>query len=276
MRICKRNDGWWIVDIPDGEPCGPYDTQAEAMDDMRGLRRFFRYGDSPQFASIDRRFSMKKADVKIGGVYTAKVSRRLVPVRIDATKGTGWSATNLVTGNTIYVKSAQRLRGKCTEADLAGLGRPTPKRRTRAATGATTSPTAATGAKSAKKATKVAAQAKGRNTGSRAATGGSLPATSSRSAKQVKPKRISGLTAAFMVLVDADAELSAGAIIEKAAEKGWWKSDAATPAATIYAAMIREIATKGDESRFERGAKRGTFRAICTPAQRRELFSKKA
>jgi len=84
-------------------------------------------------------------------------------------------------------------------------------------------PTAATGAKSAKKATKGATRAKGRNTGQ---TG----------AKVAKPKRISGLTAAFMVLVDADAELSAGAIVEKAAQKGWWKSDAATPAATIYAA----------------------------------------
>jgi len=206
---------------------------------------------------------MKKNEVKVGGVYTAKVSRKLVPVRIDATKGTGWSATNLVTGNTIYIKSAQRLRGKCTEADLAGLGRPTPKRRKKAATKANTSPTAATGAKSAKKATKGATRAKGRNTGQ---TG----------AKVAKPKRISGLTAAFMVLVDADAELSAGAIVEKAAQKGWWKSDAATPAATIYAAMIREIATKGEKSRFERGEKRGTFRALCTPAQKRELFSKKA
>jgi len=170
---------------------------------------------------------MKKNEVKVGGVYTAKATGKLVPVRIDATKGTGWSATNLVTGKTIYIKSAQRLRGKCTEADLAGLGRPTPKRRTRAATGATTSPTAATGAKSAKKATKGATRAKGRDTGQ----------TGAKAAKPAKPKRISGLTAAFMVLVDADAELSAGAIVEKAAEKGWWKSDAATPAATIYTAV---------------------------------------
>jgi len=220
---------------------------------------------------------MKKNEVKIGQCYMAKVTGSDVPVRIDAENPHGgWDAKNVATGRKVRIKTAQRLRRKCTEADLAGLGRPAPRRRKKTATKATTSPTAATGAKSAKKATKGATRAKGRNTGSRAATGGSLPATSSRSAKQAKPKRISGLTAAFMVLVDANAELSAGAIVEKAAQKGWWKSDAATPAATIYAAMIREIATKGDKSRFERGEKRGTFRALCTPAQKRELFGKKA
>jgi len=48
---------------------------------------------------------MKKNDVKIGGVYTAKVTEKVVPVRIDAVKGTGWSATNLATGKTIYITS---------------------------------------------------------------------------------------------------------------------------------------------------------------------------
>ena len=36
---------------------------------------------------------MTKNEVKIGGIYTAKVTDKLVPVRIDAVKGTGWSAT---------------------------------------------------------------------------------------------------------------------------------------------------------------------------------------
>jgi len=210
---------------------------------------------------------MKKNEVKIGQCYMAKVTGSEVPVRIDAENPRGgWDAKNVATGRKVRIKTAQRLRRKCTEADLAGLGRPAPRRRKKAATKANTSPTSATAAKSAKKATKEATQSKGRNTGQ----------TGAKLAKPAKPKRISGLTAAFMVLVDADAELGAGAIVEKAAEKGWWKSDAATPAATIYAAMIREIASKGDKSRFERGSKRGTFRAICTPAKKRELLSKKA
>lgn len=49
MRIEKRQDGWWILDVPcqgaDGQgwtSCGPYATKAEAADDKRGLERFFR------------------------------------------------------------------------------------------------------------------------------------------------------------------------------------------------------------------------------------------
>ncbi len=220
---------------------------------------------------------MKKNDVKIGQCYMAKVTDSVVPVRIDAeNRRGGWDAKNVATGRKIRIKTAQRLRRKCTQADLASLERPKPRRRTKASKPATTSPTSVTGAKSSKKATKEATRAKGRNTGSRAATGGSLPATSSRSAKRSKPKRISGLTAAFMVLVDAGGELPVKTIVETAVKKGWWKSTAATPAATVYAAIIREIATKGKESRFQRGAKRGTFRAISTPAQKQELFNKKA
>ena len=203
---------------------------------------------------------MKKNEVKIGECYMAKVTGSEVPVHIDTENSHGgWNAMNMVTGRKVRIKTAQRLHRKCTQADLAGLERSAPKRRKKAATEATTSPTAATGAKPAKK----ASDAKGRNTGQ---TG----------AKPAKPKKISGLTAAFMVLVDAGAEMGAKEIVEKAAEKGWWKSDAPTPEATVYAAIIREIATKGEKSRFERGEKRGTFRAICSPEQKRELFAKVA
>ena len=42
---------------------------------------------------------MKKSDVKIGAVYTAKVTNKLVQVRIDAeSRHGGWEATNLTTG----------------------------------------------------------------------------------------------------------------------------------------------------------------------------------
>jgi len=56
---------------------------------------------------------MRKRDVEDGGVYLAKVSDRIVPVRIDReSRHGGWDATNLQTGRRIHVRSAQRLRGK--------------------------------------------------------------------------------------------------------------------------------------------------------------------
>lgn len=53
---------------------------------------------------------MKKADVKLGGKYMARVSGCLVEVVLNAELDKGWSATNTKTGREIRIKSAQRLR----------------------------------------------------------------------------------------------------------------------------------------------------------------------
>ena len=69
---------------------------------------------------------MKQAEVEKGGVYLAKVSDRVVPVKIIGPAGTGyyskrqqWYATNLTTRKTIKV-SAQRLRRR-VEGELCGI-----------------------------------------------------------------------------------------------------------------------------------------------------------
>jgi len=41
-------------------------------------------------------------------------------------------------------------------------------------------------------------------------------------------------------------------IVETAFTKGYWKSDGKTPHATLYAAIIHEIAAKGKQSRFKK------------------------
>lgn len=54
---------------------------------------------------------MKKAQVKIGGYYTAKVSGTVVTVRIQGeSRFGGWDAVNTSTGRAVRIKSAQRLR----------------------------------------------------------------------------------------------------------------------------------------------------------------------
>ena len=48
-------------------------------------------------------------------------------------------------------------------------------------------------------------------------------------------------------------------MIEHMATKGYWSSpNGKTPAATLYAAILREITTKGDQSRFTK-TERGKF-----------------
>ena len=40
MKVKRLEDGWWIVDVPeDVLEMGPYDTKAEALDDMRRVQR---------------------------------------------------------------------------------------------------------------------------------------------------------------------------------------------------------------------------------------------
>ena len=69
------------------------------------------------------------------------------------------------------------------------------------------------------------------------------------------------LDAAFKVLLGWAEGRDAKQIVKEAAEKGWWKSPlGVTPWATVYAGMIREIAEKGENSRFLRAPnKKGSF-----------------
>ena len=54
---------------------------------------------------------MKKNEVKVGHVYKAKVTGKVVPVEIvSANPNGGWDGKNLSTGKSVRIKSAQRLR----------------------------------------------------------------------------------------------------------------------------------------------------------------------
>ncbi len=80
----------------------------------------------------------------------------------------------------------------------------------------------------------------------------------SRKRGAAKVVRLSGLDAAAQILVEAGKPLSAGQIVETALAAGLWTTSGKTPAATIYAAMLREIAARGEGSRF-RKVGRGLF-----------------
>ena len=79
-------------------------------------------------------------------------------------------------------------------------------------------------------------------------------------AKAAEPKALSGLDAAAQVLREASEPMNAQDLIARILERGLWKTEGKTPAATIYAAMIREIKAKGPTSRFQK-VERGRFAA---------------
>ena len=107
------------------------------------------------------------------------------------------------------------------------------------------------------KMSKSAARAEGaartkRNLASAKATAGS---------KHAADKRLSAISAAARVLADAGKPMRAKEMIEAASAKGLWSSPKGkTPEATLYAAIIREIAAKGKAARFSK-VERGLFAA---------------
>jgi len=167
---------------------------------------------------------MKKNEIKIGHVYIAKVTGKVVPVEIvSANPNGGWDGKNLSTGKAVRIKSAQRLREE----------KPAAKR-------AATSPTRA---KTAKKAPKDAMKAPKADTGER---------------RGDKAKKPSGLDATAKVLARAGEPMNCKAIVEQMLAEGLWQTNGKTPAATLYSAIIREIRDKGEASRFAK-VERGKF-----------------
>ena len=74
-----------------------------------------------------------------------------------------------------------------------------------------------------------------------------------------KKRRPSALDAAARVLAESGRPLNAMQMIEAMAKKGYWTSPAGkTPERTLYAAVLRELKTKGKEARFKK-AEPGKF-----------------
>jgi len=107
-----------------------------------------------------------------------------------------------------------------------------------------------------KKASKKTAS-KGHKPQAKAAKGGKTAAAPKVKSPRAEGK-MSGLDAAAKVLAETGEALGCKTIVERALEKGYWKTNGKTPQATVYAAILREIQKKGDEARFKK-TERGKF-----------------
>ena len=70
--------------------------------------------------------------------------------------------------------------------------------------------------------------------------------------------KLSGLDAAAQILAKAKEPMGCTSIVEQAIGGGLWSPGGKTPHATLYAAIIREIAKKGKDARFAK-VDRGRF-----------------
>jgi hypothetical protein len=268
---------------------------------------------------------MKKNEVVIGGRYLAKVSGRVVPVRITGQSPYGgWDAVSEETHRAVRIRGAQRLRrpaDAATREAIAGEETDMSKARKVAlghvysvAVGGSYLPVRADKElghgryegtvlrpdgkdqtikfstdrvrgdgqpedqwRKKQEAGKQEREAQALQTAAKVASKvlgvpvGILPpkaskANAAETAGESKPRKkaerkdgtMSGLDAAAKVLADAGEPLGCKTIVEQAIEKGYWKTGGKTPAATVYAAILREIQKKGDAARFAK-ADRGMF-----------------
>lgn len=190
---------------------------------------------------------MKKDEVKIGETYTAKVSDKVVPVRIDKENPRGgWDATNLVTNKQIRIKSAQRLRSRvsasATDADT-GTQKPAAKPPIK------------------KKLTAAERKARRQQPSAKA----DKPTPAAKKADAPKEKKLSLIDAAVQVLGNSGGTsggepMSTKQMVAQITEQNLWspRSGGKTPHATLYSAILRELQKKGKDARFQK-VERGRF-----------------
>ena len=181
---------------------------------------------------------MKKSDIEIGDVYRLKVGKNTTKVRIDAEdyENGGWLATNVKSGKQTRIKDASRLLK--AKQDLQAVAK-ADQENARLRDERDASPDGMTASERAMAESEPAAK--------QAAKGG-----------DAKPKKLSCLDAAAQVLADADEPMNCKAMIETIFARGLWSTDAPTPEATLYSAILREMKKKGDDARF-RKVDRGRF-----------------
>lgn len=155
----------------------------------------------------------------------------------------------------------EQARAKMSKLYGAGRYEPIALPNANPATGVATTPNTTMAKKAAKKAPKKAASTAPKKKAAPSLGDRVEKATAPKPAAKVKPvkattdapaKPMSGLDAAAQVLKTYKKAMTAKEIVALMREDGLWSSEAKTPEATIYSAMLTEVNKKGDQSRFEK------------------------
>jgi hypothetical protein len=187
---------------------------------------------------------MKNEEIEVGKTYEAKVARRSIEVRIDGEnpKG-GWNATAIASGKPVRIKNAQALRPAAEAGEQTRVvedeAQQAPADETQAAPSDEPPP-----AKGKKKSTSAKAAPKEKKPREKEAP--------------KEGKGMSLLDAAAVVLKGKGEPMRCKDIVAAVVAKGMWSTKALTPEATLYSAILREVTTKKNDSRFKK-ADRGLF-----------------
>ena len=224
---------------------------------------------------------MKKDEVQIGATYQVSVTGKLAPVRIvRGNPHGGWNGVNVDTKRDVRIKSAQRLRKRIDAAPRAlpserlGVPPTTPDvdAKVKAAEDAAGAAQAAQDAPGAAKPPETSKDAGGQT--GRAPGDPGAKAARATCLREDTHRQMSLLDAAVAVLSQGSGDpMGCKDLVAEAVNQNLWAPRTGkTPASTLYAAILREIAAKGDKSRFVK-TERGRF-ALMDSVYARELAAK--
>jgi hypothetical protein len=188
---------------------------------------------------------MKKEDVTVGATYGAKVGKKTLDVRIDGENANGgWNAVAVATGKPVRIKDARQLRAAASNGER------------------TVEPADEGGEAADGDLVPLTALDKEKKRGGKKAKGGKPPkekvAKPAKAPKEKRPKPMSALDAAAAVLRAKGEPMRCKEMVAEMKEKGLWTTDAPTPEATLYSAILREITNKKGDARFKK-TERGHF-----------------
>ncbi len=174
--------------------------------------------------------------IKIGSCYIAKFAKVTMPVRIESRKENGiWLSRSLTHGRVVFVRNEAQLLRECSDSDLSELAKTVlPNRRSKKPAPAPKMPVE------------------------------TVQAAQDRKIKRRRPSvpefGLTALDAAYRVLKESKRPLTSQEIVDLALKKKYARSNGATPANTVNAAILRAIKKDGENARFVKVG-RGMFTA---------------
>ena len=206
---------------------------------------------------------MKKDQVQIGQLYAAKITDKIVPVRIDAEhKDGGWTATNTQTNRKVRIKTAQKLRNKIAPGKDAETKKPAKRQPVKKKLSAAERKTMLAQHKADQENARLRDERKANPKGMTASEEAMTDSAGKKRTKKpkdapAKDKKLSLIAAAEQVLAKAKKPLTTKEMVAQVVAAGLWTPGAGkTPHATLYSAILRDMKSK--TPRFQK-VDRGQF-----------------
>ncbi len=206
---------------------------------------------------------MKKDQVQIGQLYAAKITDKIVPVRIDAEhKDGGWTATNTQTNRKVRIKTAQKLRNKIGSTPKDDGDTPTKRQPVKKKLSAAERKKLLAQHKADQENARLREEREASPEGMTASEAAMSKSAKPKRAKKpkdapVKDKKLSLIGAAAQVLGKNKEPMSCKDMVNEVIAAGLWTpGDGKTPHATLYSAILRDL--KSETPRFEK-VDRGQF-----------------